>query len=104
MTPSEIRAEFALRNQSIVGVLQFFADSHLPIELQEIVTPIRAVAFHLVSQLQDGPELTVALRKLVEAKDAFVRHTLILHNFELPSTQPEDPSAYEHSCVNCSDA
>jgi hypothetical protein len=35
-----------------------------------------AFALSLLAQLGDGPELTAGLRKLLEAKDAFVRQSL----------------------------
>lgn len=89
MTPIQIREKYALRNHAVVGVLQFFADEHLHPNLKDVVTPIRLLAFDLVDMMQDGPELTVALRKLVEAKDTFCRHYLVTHNFELPEVDDE---------------
>jgi len=34
------------------------------------------LAYNLVDQLEDGPEFTAGLRKLLEAKDCFVRAAL----------------------------
>lgn len=54
-------------------IIQFFAYSHLPAELQGISKPFSDMANALVEGLPRNPERTVALRKLLEAKDAAVR-------------------------------
>jgi hypothetical protein len=54
-------------------ILQFFAWSHLPPHLAAVSQPFSVLADLLVETLPDGPELSVALRKLLEAKDAAVR-------------------------------
>jgi len=54
-------------------MLRWFEYAHLPAELQEVSRPFGDVARHLVVTLKAGPEHTVALRKLLEAKDAAVR-------------------------------
>jgi hypothetical protein len=54
------------------GVLRYFDYEHLPAHLQEVSKPFGDLARDLAQKL-DGPELTVALRKLLEAKDAAVR-------------------------------
>ncbi len=54
-------------------ILAFFAFSHLPAHLQEVSRPICETAFAMARALPPGPETTVGLRKLLEAKDAFVR-------------------------------
>ncbi len=56
-------------------VLRFFAYDHLPGHLQAISKPFHDLA-HQVAQRADNPETTVALRKLLEAKDAAVRAAL----------------------------
>lgn len=62
------------------AILKFFAYEHLPIQLQEVSQPFHALAHHLVDDVKgpglDGPELTVCLRKLLEAKDCAVRAAL----------------------------
>lgn len=50
-----------------------FEHEHLPAHLAEISRPFAELADHLVARLQDGPELSAGLRKLVEAKDCAVR-------------------------------
>jgi len=46
---------------------------HLPPHLQEISAPISALAHVMTSSLPEGEELEAGLRKLLEAKDCFVR-------------------------------
>ncbi|WP_020658383.1 hypothetical protein [Amycolatopsis benzoatilytica] len=50
-----------------------FEHTHLPEHLAEISAPFGRLAEALVAALPDGPELSAGLRKLVEAKDCFVR-------------------------------
>lgn len=57
-------------------MLKWFTYTHLPAHLQEISKPFCALAEQLCSTVQLGPERTVALRKLLEAKDAAVRAKL----------------------------
>jgi hypothetical protein len=56
-------------------VLKFFAYTHLSAKLQEVSRPFCELA-HIVAGGVDNPETTVALRKLLEAKDAAVRAVL----------------------------
>jgi len=53
-------------------IRQFFVWDHLPPHLQEISAPFAKLADFLLT-LPRNPERTVALRKLLEAKDAAVR-------------------------------
>lgn len=57
-------------------ILQFFAYEHLPPHLQAISRPFGILAQELVTDLPRNPERTVALRKLLESKDAAVRAML----------------------------
>lgn len=54
-------------------ILQFFAWEHLPEDLQPISWPFQHLARSIINDLPRNPERTVALRKLLEAKDAAVR-------------------------------
>lgn len=54
-------------------IMQFFAWDHLPPHLQEVSKHFIGIANMIVSSLPRNPERTVALRKLLEAKDAAVR-------------------------------
>lgn len=57
-------------------ILQFFEYQHLKPELQEHSKAFWALAHHVCNTLPESPERTVALRKLLEAKDAAVRAAL----------------------------
>lgn len=59
---------------STQAVLDFFDHSHLPPHLQQVVQPFTELA-HKVAPIP-GAETTVALRKLLEAKDCAVRATV----------------------------
>lgn len=61
---------------SVQAVLQFFKSGHLPAELQLIAGPCEELAKDMAGSLASNPELTVGLRKLLEAKDCFVRAKL----------------------------
>jgi hypothetical protein len=54
-------------------ILQFFAYEHLPAHLADVSRPFGELAAGIVASLPRNPERTVALRKLLEAKDAAVR-------------------------------
>lgn len=54
-------------------MLKWFEYAHLPAHLKVISEPFHGLAVRIVEQLQQGEERTVALRKLLEAKDAAVR-------------------------------
>lgn len=62
-------------NHAIEHVLKFFKCDHLPEHLQLVVRPFAELAGE-VARRADNPETTVALRKLLEAKDAAVRACL----------------------------
>jgi hypothetical protein len=57
-------------------IMQFFAHAHLPPHLAEVSRPFGVLATKIVEELPRNPERTVALRKLLEAKDAAVRALL----------------------------
>jgi hypothetical protein len=57
-------------------IMKFFAFAHLPEKLQEVSAPIGVLAQKLDQDLPDGPEKSAGLRKLLEAKDCFVRAAL----------------------------
>jgi hypothetical protein len=61
---------------SIVAVLRFFVYDHLPDRLQEISRPFSDLAERIAESAPNDPETTVALRKLLESKDAAVRAAL----------------------------
>jgi hypothetical protein len=53
--------------------MQFFAYEHLPLELQAVSKPFCETAQWVEQTLPRNAERSVALRKLLEAKDAAVR-------------------------------
>jgi hypothetical protein len=57
-------------------IMKYFAFSHLPPKLQEVSEPIAHLAEAMDATLPDGPEKSAGLRKLLEAKDCFVRAKL----------------------------
>lgn len=64
------------RHPAVQSILQFFTYAHLPLHLQDASKPF----CELAEKIADGPqnaEATVALRKLLEAKDAAVRAVLL---------------------------
>ncbi len=54
-------------------ILQFFAWAHLPPHLQAVSQPFGEMAENIIANIPRNPERAVALRKLLEAKDAAVR-------------------------------
>lgn len=80
--------------QHLLGLFEY---AHLPPHLQEISIPLRATALDMTEVLQDGPELTTGLRKLLEAKDCFVRQAVIDHRATAARRPPRHQS---QSCWN----
>jgi hypothetical protein len=75
---------------AIEQVFRYFAYAHLPPPLQEISKPFHDLAAAMIVRLPASPEVTVGLRKLLEAKDCFVRAAL-------PSAPREGASGLETS-------
>ncbi|MET9204126.1 hypothetical protein ABZW38_02990 [Streptomyces bacillaris] len=65
-------------------ILRYFDFVHLPEPLQSVSMPFSELAYRLNTMLPPGPETTVALRKLLESKDAAVRAAL-----DLPTPRKE---------------
>lgn len=65
------------RHYSTTHIVQFFAYEHLRPDLAEVSKGFADLMLALLTKLSDGPELTVALRKLLEAKDAAARQALL---------------------------
>lgn len=57
-------------------ILVFFSSSHSLAEIREVSTRFEALATWIVDALPRSAERTVALRKLLESKDAAVRAAL----------------------------
>ncbi len=60
-------------NQPPEHILQFFSYDHLPEYLQVVSRPFSELANEMILSLPRNPERSVALRKLLESKDAAVR-------------------------------
>jgi hypothetical protein len=61
------------RHPSTQQLARFFTFDHLADNLRPPSAACAELAQEMISQLPDGPELTTGLRKLLEAKDCFVR-------------------------------
>lgn len=57
-------------------ILKYFKWKHLPPHLQDKSKPFSELANWIVENCPQNPERTVALRKLLEAKDCAVRAAL----------------------------
>jgi hypothetical protein len=62
-----------LRHQSVAAILEFFQYDHLSAGLRETSEKCAKLAIEMADTIPEDPELTVGLRKLLEAKDCFVR-------------------------------
>ena len=56
-----------------MGLLKYFTYDHLKEPLRSLSKEFHRQAAYLIGALPEGSEKTVALRKLLEAKDAAVR-------------------------------
>ena len=57
--------------------IQYFAYKHLPLQLQAVSKSCYDLAHLMEETLPDGPEKSAGMRKLLEAKDCFVRANLV---------------------------
>lgn len=57
-------------------ILKYFEYKHLPEKLQKVSYPVGHLAVLMDELLPEGPEKEAGLRKLLEAKDCFVRAVL----------------------------
>lgn len=70
---SSLRSTVSGREYPVRQIAQFFDYQHLPPELQDVSREFHDMATTLVQVLPDSAELIAGLRKLLEAKDCFVR-------------------------------
>lgn len=80
MTDPKEPPELPPIHPSVAHVLQFFVFDHLPPMLQPMAADFASLAKTLAHSLQPNPETTVAIRKLLEAKDAAVRSVVCQSN------------------------
>jgi hypothetical protein len=66
-------ADYENRHPATVNLLRWFEFDHLQGEARLASQVCHEVAHEQVRRTPDGPELTMGLRKLLEAKDCFVR-------------------------------
>lgn len=65
------------RHFSVEAVTQYFTFEHLPPHLRPVSEACANLVTEILNQIpEDSPELTVGLRKVLEAKDCFVRAAL----------------------------
>jgi len=57
-------------------IMKYFDFAHLPEHLQGVSGDVYALAMSLDAQLPDSAEKSAGMRKLLEAKDCFVRAKL----------------------------
>lgn len=57
-------------------LMRYFTYQHLPENLQTVSKPIHDLANEMQELLPNSPEKTAGMRKLLEAKDCFVRANL----------------------------
>jgi hypothetical protein len=69
-TPPE---DFSFEEVTADPILRFFHYGHLPKDLQAVSRPFFDLARKVIGSVPRNAERTVALRKLLEAKDAAVR-------------------------------
>jgi len=77
---ADVRERYDMLHPSACNLIPYFDYDHLPEHLQDVSREFNTIAHTLCDGVQDrklrGPELTVALRKLLEAKDCAVRAAL----------------------------
>lgn len=68
------------RHPSTQQAMRWFATGHMSdIGSRDIVQSCEDLALTVIARVNDDPELTAGLRKLLEAKDAFVRAHVATH-------------------------
>lgn len=60
-------------NPSITNILRFFKCEHMKVSAQMVAQPFADLAKQISERAPDSPETTVALRKLLESRDAALR-------------------------------
>ena len=71
-----LERELGLMKKPEEIMLKWFAYDHLPQPLKSVSQQFHVLATNVVADIEAGPERSVALRKLLEAKDAAVRAKL----------------------------
>jgi len=58
------------------AIMKYFAYAHLPPKLRAVSKPFHDIAHAVIAATEPGAEQSAGLRKLLEAKDCFVRAAL----------------------------
>ena len=73
--------DFSDRHPATRQIMQWFTYDHLPAgPIRDTSQSCAILADDMARDLPDGPELTTGLRKLLEAKDCFVRAEIASQN------------------------
>lgn len=75
MAPAGEKDKQTNPHPAVANVLKYFVFDHLPPHLKEVSKPFAILAREIADR-SSCPETTVALRKLLESKDAAVRAAL----------------------------
>lgn len=62
-----------MKGKTMSPIMKYFECEHLPENLKAVSKPICEMAKQFEKELPDGQEKSFGLRKLLEAKDCFVR-------------------------------
>ena len=73
--------------------LKYFSYANLPPKFQPVGKPIGNLARQLEAFLPDGPEKSAGMRKLLEARDCFIRATHDLPDLTAEPTQKPEGTA-----------
>lgn len=74
--PLAVTGSDATLHPSVDAIMRFFDFSHLPANLLKVSAPFAELAWVVANEPQKSAETTIALRKLLEAKDCAVRAAL----------------------------
>ena len=89
-------AEKSSLHPAVAGVLRFFEFGHLPAgPIRDMADVFASFADHLAQTIDPDPELTVALRKLLESKDAAVRAVVLMVKAKTGERTIVNPSEFD---------
>jgi hypothetical protein len=72
--PQKVKLDLSNRDAELAEIAQFFEFGHLPEgQIRELGSILANHALWIAAVLPDSNELNVGLRKLLEAKDCFIR-------------------------------
>lgn len=79
------------RHPSVVQITRFFEYNHFPEPLHTLAYQCASLKDIMLANIEDDPELVVGLRKLLEAKDCFVRAKVAEENRRKNSLKEGSP-------------